>query len=87
LNHSQARDLDKLNFHFNASRTAVNITKVIHLKDKNNVGKPFSIADYKLLHHNAFMLNRFIEAFGIKPKTLKSYHHVKELLYFGLKTA
>lgn len=87
LDHSQARDLDKLNFHFNASLTAVNIAKVIQLQDKNNAGKPFSIANCKLLYHNAFMLNRFIEAFGIKPKTLKSHHHVKELLYFGLKTA
>ena len=87
LNHSQASDLDKLNFHFNASLTAVNIAKVIHLQDKNNPGKPFSIADYKLLYHNAFILNRFTEAFGIKQKTLKSHHHVKELLYLGLKTA
>jgi hypothetical protein len=87
LNHCQARDLDKLDFHFNTSLTTVNIMKIIHLKDKNKAGKPFSIADCKLLYHNAFLLNRFIEAFGIKPKTLKSHHHVKELLYFGTKAA
>lgn len=87
LNHCQARDLDKLHFHFNASLTTVNVAKIIHLNDKNKVGKPFSIADYKLLYHNAFLLNRFIEAFGIKPKALKSHHHVKELLYFGTKAA
>jgi hypothetical protein len=34
-----------------------------------------------------FMLYRFIEAFGIKPKTIKSYHFVEELLYFGMKAA
>jgi hypothetical protein len=87
LNHCQARDLDKLNFHFNASLTTINIAKIMHMKDKNKAGKPFSIIDYKLLYHNAFMLNRFIEAFGIKPKALKSHHHVKELLYFGIKAA
>ena len=87
LNHSQARDLDKLYFHFNASLTTVNIAKIMHLTDKNKTNNPFSIADYKLLYHNAFMLNRFIEAFGIKPKTLKNHHHVKELLYFGIKAA
>ena len=87
LNHCQARDLDKLDFHFNSSLTTVNIMKIIHLKDKNKAGKPFSIADYKILYHNAFLLNRFIEAFGIKPKTLKSHHHVKELLFFGTKAA
>jgi hypothetical protein len=87
LNHSQARDLDKLYFHFNASLTTVNIAKIIHLSNKKNAGQPFSIANYKLLYHNAFMLNRFIEAFGVKPKTLKSHHLVKELLYFGIKAA
>jgi hypothetical protein len=87
LNHCQARDLDKLDFHFNTSLTTVNIMKIIHLKDKNKAGKPFSIADYKILYHNAFLLNRFIEAFGIKPKTLKSHHHVKELLFLGTKAA
>ena len=87
LNHCQARDLDKLYFHFNTSLTTINISKIMHLNDKNKEGKPFSIADYKLLYHNAFLLNRFIETFGIKPKTLKSHHHVKELLYFGTKAA
>ena len=87
LNHSQARDLDKLDFHFNASLTTINIAKIIHLQDENKTGKPFSIADYKLLYHNAFILNRFIEAFGIKPKVLKSQINFKELLYFGLKAA
>ena len=87
LNHCQARDLDKLYFHFNTSLTTINISKIMHLNDKNKEGKPFSIADYKVLYHNAFLLNRFIETFGIKPKTLKSHHHVKELLYFGTKAA
>ncbi len=87
LNHCQARDLDKLHFHFNASLTTNNIAKIIHMKDKNKAGKPFSITDYKLLCHNAFLLSRFIDAFGIKTKTLKSHHHVKELLYFGTKAA
>jgi len=87
LNHCQARDVDKLDFHFNSLLTTVNIMKIIHLKDKNKSGKPFSIADYKLLYHNAFLLNRFIEVFGIKPKAIKSHHHVKELLYFGIKAA
>jgi len=50
LNHCQARDLDKLHFHFNTSLTTINIMKIIHLKDKNKAGKPFSIADYKLLY-------------------------------------
>ena len=42
---------------------------------------------FDFMNYNAFLLNRFIEAFGIKPKALKSHHHVKELLYFGTKAA
>lgn len=87
LNQCQARDLDKLYFHFNASLTTINVVKAIHLSDENNRNKPFSISDYKVLYHNAFILNRFIKAFGIKPNAIKSHHHVKELLYFGIKTA
>ena len=87
LNQCQARDLDKLYFHFNASLTTINVVKAIHLSDENNRNKPFSIADYKVLYHNAFILNRFIKAFGIKPNAIKSQHHFKELLYFGIKAA
>ena len=87
LNHCQARDLDKLYFHFNTSLTTTNIVKAIHLSDENNRNKPFSISNYKVLYHNAFMLNRFIKAFGIKPNAIKSHHHFKELLYYGIKTA
>jgi len=57
LNQCQARDLDKLNFHFNASLTTINVVKAIHLSDENNRNKPFLISDYKVLYHNAFILN------------------------------
>ena len=87
LNHCQARDLEKLYFHFNTSLTTINIVKAIHLSDENNRNKPFSISDYKVLYHNAFLLNRFIRAFGIKPNAIKSHHHFKELMYFGIKAA
>lgn len=83
LNHSQARSLNKLNFHFNASLSAVNIAKAVHWSKDENKDKPFSIADAKTLCHNAFMLNRFIELFGIKTNSIKNHQYINELLYHG----
>jgi len=87
LNQCQARDLDKLYFHFNASLTTIDVVKAIYLSDENNRKKLFSISDYKVLYHNAVILTRFIKVFGIKPNATKSHHHFKELLYFGIKAA
>lgn len=87
LAHSQARDLNKLHFHFNASLTTINIVKAMHLSDETMRNKPFSMSDYKLLFRNVFMLQKFIEAFGVKPKAIKNHHPIKELLYFGTHAA
>ncbi len=83
LTHCQARSINKLSFHFNASLTAVNIAKAVHWSCPKTKEKPFSIANAKTLCHNAFMLNRFIELFGIKPNTIKNHQYIKELLYYG----
>jgi len=83
LNHSQARSINKLNFHFNASLTAVNIAKAVHWRQHETKNKPFSIADAKTLSHNAFMLGRFISLFGLNPNTIKNHKQIKELLFFG----
>jgi len=83
LNQSQARSLNKLDFHFNASLTAVNVAKAVHWSNEENKHKPFSIADAKTLCHNAFMLNRFIELFGIKTNSIKNHQYINELLFHG----
>ena len=83
LTHCQARSLNKLSFHFNASLTAVNIAKTVHWNCPETKEKPFSIANAKTLCHNAFLLNRFIVLFGIKPNTIKNHQYIKELLYYG----
>jgi hypothetical protein len=59
----------------------------MHLCDETMHAKPFSMSDYKILFHNAFLLNQFIAAFGIQPKAVKNHHHVKELLYFGTRAS
>lgn len=87
LNHSQARSLNKLDNHFNFSFTTVNIAKIEHWKNPKSRGRPFSITDVKVLMHNAFMINRFIEMSGVRPNFTKNHKLVKELVYYGVKAA
>jgi acyl-CoA thioesterase len=84
LTDSQARDENKLNFHFNASLTAINIAKVEHwLNIPKEVRKPFSMADIKTMNHNRLLLQRFIDVFGINAHSTKNQNNVNELIYYG----
>lgn len=87
LEHSQARSISKLDFHFNTALTSVNIAKVIQLKDKNRCEMPFSMRDCKTLFHNAMMLTRFFDKFGIPPNNKKNQAYLKELLLYGTLAA
>ena len=79
----QARSKDKLDFHFNAALTAINLAKYDWLSNKNDIREPFSMADYKTLYNNTLMLERFMCRFAINPNTAKNQKIVKELLDFG----
>jgi hypothetical protein len=84
LNDSQARSENKLNFHFNAALTAINIAKVEHwLSQPKQVRKPFSMADIKTMNHNRLLLQRFIDVFGVNAYSAKNRNHVNELIYYG----
>jgi hypothetical protein len=83
LNTCQARSENKLDFHFNAALTAVNVAKHDWLSNKNEVKIPFSMADYKTLYNNTLMLERFMCVFAINPNTAKNQKIVKELLDYG----
>jgi len=84
LNDSQARSENKLNFHFNAALTAINIAKVKHwLSVPKEVRKAFSMSDIKTMNHNMLILQRFIDVFGINANSVKSQKHVNELIYYG----
>jgi len=88
LTHCQARDKEKLNFHFNIALTSVNIAKVIHWYSiPKNERKSFSLSDIKTINHNNLLLNRFIVMFAIKPNLIKNNQNVKELLLYGTKAA
>jgi hypothetical protein len=83
LNTCQARSENKLDFHFNAALTAINLAKQDWLASKNGTPKPFSMADYKTLYNNTLMLQRFMCMFAINPNTTKNQKIVKELLDYG----
>ena len=79
----QARSENKLDFHFNAALSAVNLAKQDWLKNKTDLHKPFSMSDYKTLFHNTLMLERFMSVFAIDPNTTKNQKIIKELLDYG----
>jgi hypothetical protein len=83
LTSCQARSENKLDFHFNAALTAVNLAKHDWLSNKKGQPKPFSMSDYKTLCNNTLMLERFMSVFAINPNTAKNQKIVKELLYYG----
>ena len=87
LEHSQARSGNKLNFHFNAALTTVNIAKVMQLSNPQTRENSFSMGTHKILFHNTLMLSRFFRIFAINPNLIKNRQHVNELLYFGTMAA
>ena len=88
LNGSQARSENKLHFQFNASLTSINIAKAIHwLSIPKEQRGAFSMADIKTMNHNALMLNRFFDVFGICPHSIKNQNYVKELILYGTMAA
>ena len=63
LNDCQARDLRRLEFHFNASFASINLAKAA-CKD---LKIPFSVSSCKSMIHNAYMLEQFICVSGLRP--------------------
>ena len=68
----QARSKYKLNFHFNAALTTVNIAKLHRLDTRKSNAQAFSMADFKTLCHNKLLLDRFISVFAINPNSAKN---------------
>jgi len=84
LNDCQARSENKLDFHFNASLTAINIAKITHwLSISKEDRKSFSMTDIKTINHNALQLNLFFDKFGINPHLPINQKKARELLYHG----
>jgi hypothetical protein len=87
LEDGQARSKNKLDFHFNAALTAVNLAKIYWLETQKSDLETFSMADYKTLCHNKMLLDRFISVFAINPNAVKNQQKIVELYKYGLIAA
>ena len=79
----QARSENKLNFHFNAALTAVNLARIEWLNTRESKDEPFSMSNYKTMYNNELLLNRFICRFGINPNSKKNKKIINELRHWG----
>lgn len=88
LEHCQSRSQNKLNFHFNASLTSVNIAKMIL---RNNIPKnesiPLSIGDLKIKLQNRNTLYRIFSIYGLDHKLIKINQPYEDILNFGCVAA
>ncbi|MEM8780834.1 MAG: transposase [Cyanobacteria bacterium P01_G01_bin.49] len=84
LEHCQSRSAKKLNFHFNASMTSINVAKCIlrHGVDKNT-SIPLSIGDLKLKLQNRNMLYRIFSIYGFDHKLIKINKQYDQILKYG----
>ena len=85
LTDCQARDFTKLDFHFNASLSALNLAKFdavqLHQSDKPFV---FSMASYKRQALNHHLLDRFISLLDLEPTSIKSHPNFPDLCSYGV---
>lgn len=79
----QARDEKALDFAYNASLAAVNITKVLRKQNKIS----FSIGQIKSLMVNAHFIKRFFDLSSIDPYKTLNAKLVKELFGFAVDAA
>jgi hypothetical protein len=87
LSDSQARDLTKLDFHFNACLLALNLAKLqawrIHQSSHPQQPFVFSMASYKRLALNHHLLERFISLLDLEPTIIKSHPNFHKLCSYG----
>lgn len=84
LEHCQSRQTEALDFHFNASLTAVSMAKALHwFSLPADQRGSFSMADIKTQYFNELLLNRFFVAYGLNPHHAKNHHAYKSLFELG----
>lgn len=84
LTHCQARNPQALDFHFNASFTAVNFAKLeTHLARSSPPASPFSLASYTCRAFNHFCLDRVISLFDLDPQMIKNHPNYSNFCEWG----
>lgn len=88
LGDCQARDVKKLDFHFNASFTVLNLAKLdAYQSDARGQPFVFSMASLKRRALNDHLLNLFISKLALSPRTIKSHPNYETLRSYGVITA
>jgi hypothetical protein len=85
----QARDKAKLDFHFNAALSALNMAKLdatLEHRASPNAQEPFvfSMSSYKRRALNVHLLERFISMLDLDPTLIKSHPNYQNLCSYGL---
>ncbi len=85
LNDFQTREKCRINFHINASLTALNVAKLQDDKMQQNLGvqHAFSMTNWARKYHVAIVVNRIIAMFGLDQTSIKSHPDYEALLSFG----
>jgi len=85
LSDCQARSVKKLDFHFNASFTALNLAKLdVHRQQSGNTPFVFSMASVKRRALNDHLLDTFISKLGLSPNAIKSHPNYQNLCSYGV---
>ncbi len=80
----RARDQARLDFHFNASLTALNLAKLEQLQAHRTSGPMvFSMASVKACYFNEYYLEKFFSMLGFDPTLIKKSPEYQELRNFG----
>jgi Transposase DDE domain len=87
LGDCQARDVKKLDFHFNASFTALNLAKLEVQQPLDNQPFVFSMATVKRRALNDHLLDTFISKLGLSPTELKAHPNYQDLRSYGVIAA
>jgi hypothetical protein len=81
LENCQARSENKLNFHFNASLSSINVAKGILRHGKSKTANiPYSIGDLTIRLQNRKMLVRILSIYGIDHKLIKIKESLDKIL-------
>ncbi len=81
----QARDLTKLDFHFNSSLTALNLAKWDAVQQHDfDTDFVFSMASYKRRALNHHLLELFIRQLDLEPTLIKSHPNYRKLYDYGI---
>jgi hypothetical protein len=88
LTHCKSRNEKKLDFHFNAALTTINVAKIAHwLSKPKEQRQEFSMATIKNYYGNRLFLKAVFKALDIDPNKQEIKQKIKELYFFGKKAA